>query len=115
MKYLPFGIIVVGLLLTEFVMVINSSFKSNPYCKEAFYDNFYVNWFDKIDTFNEIESIGQIMYTQYVLQFLVAGNILLLATIAAVVLTINTDTNTYSSKQIIFKQLSRNSKNSLFV
>ena len=32
------------------------------------------------------------MFTQYVLQFLIAGNILLLATIAVVVLTINTST-----------------------
>ena len=53
------------------------------------------------------------MFTQYVLQFLIAGNILLLATVAVVVLTINTKTETKS--QIIFKQISRNHKNVLLV
>ena len=76
--------------------------------------NFYVNWFDKIDKVTEIELVGQIMYTDYVLQFLIAGNILLLATIAAVVLTVNTKISS-TKTQIIFKQLSRNSNHSLLI
>ena len=54
------------------------------------------------------------MFTQYVLQFLIAGNILLLATVAAVVLTINSKTK-FAKNQIIFKQLSRTSKHALLV
>jgi NADH-quinone oxidoreductase subunit J len=74
--------------------------------------NFYVNWYDKIDAITEIEAIGQVLYTHYILQFLIAGNILLLVTVGVVVLTINTNTNNIKN-QIIFKQLSRNYKNVL--
>ena len=113
-KYLPFGIVVLGLVLLESLMLIKDSFTFNSYINIEL-KNFYVNWLDQTDAFNEIEAVGQIMYTQYVVQFLIAGNILLLATIAAVVLTVNTDNKTQLTKQIIFKQLSRTNKNSIIV
>ena len=114
LKYLPFGLIILGLVLLEVLILIKSSFNFNPYINIEL-KNFYVNWLDYTDAFNEIEAVGQIIYTQYVVQFLIAGNILLLATIAAVVLTVNTDNKTQLTKQIIFKQLSRTNKNSLIV
>ena len=84
----------------------------NSYSSEFFF-NFYCNWLDKTDSFTEIETIGQIMYNKYVFQFLIAGNILLLASVAVVVLTL---TNKSENKnQIIFKQISRNYKNSVLV
>ncbi len=113
LKYFPFGFVIGSVFLTEIVLVISDTFKENPYKTELLY-NFYVNWYDKLDVFTEIQSIGQVVYTQYVLQFLIAGNILLLATIASVVLTINTNINSQNNKtQVIFKQLSRNYKNVL--
>ena len=112
LKYFPFGFIIGSVFLTEIALVIAETFKTNPYKSEVL-SNFYVNWYDKIDIFTEIQSIGQVVYTQYVLQFLLAGNVLLLATLAAVVLTVNiTSKNSYKT-QVIFKQLSRNYKNVL--
>jgi NADH-quinone oxidoreductase subunit J len=112
LRYFPFGFIIGSVFLTEIILVIAETFKTNPY-KNSVLTNFYVNWYDKIDVFTEIQSIGQVVYTQYVLQFLVAGNVLLLATLAAVVLTINTSVKSNNKTQIIFKQLSRNYKNVL--
>lgn len=114
LKYLPFGLVIGTVFLTEILLVIKETFKSNPYQDELLY-NYYVNWYDKIDTFTEIQTLGQILYTQYVLQFLVAGNVLLLATVAAVVLTLGTSTENREKTQVIFKQLSRNTKNVLVV
>ena len=114
LKYLPFGLVIGTVFLTEILLVIKETFKSNPYQDELLY-NYYVNWYDKIDTFTEIQTLGQILYTQYVLQFLVAGNVLLLATVAAVVLTLGTGTENREKTQVIFKQLSRNTKNVLVV
>ena len=111
-KYFPFGFIIGSVFVAEIVLVVAETFKENPY-KSEFLSNFFVNWYDKIDVFTEIQAIGQIVYTQYVLQFLIAGNVLLLATLAAVVLTVNTDTNNDYKTQVIFKQLSRNYKNVL--
>lgn len=112
LRYFPFGFIIGSVFLTEIILVIAETFKTNPY-RNSVLTNFYVNWYDKIDVFTEIQSIGQVVYTQYVLQFLIAGNVLLLATLAAVVLTINTSIKSNNKTQIIFKQLSRNYKNVL--
>ena len=111
LKYFPFGSFIGLIFLSEIFLFINEKFKNNPYL-DSFLLNYYTNWFDNVDSLIEIETIGQILYTHYVLQFLIAGNILLLSVIGAVALTINTK-NSYK-KQIIFKQLSRNYKNVLF-
>ena len=113
LKYFPFGAVIGGVFLTEILMVVGETFKSNPY-NVSFLYNSHFNWYERIDTFTEIRSIGQVVYTEYVLQFLIAGNVLLLATIAAVVLTINTNVAS-DKKQVIFRQLSRNYKNVLIV
>ena len=113
LKYFPFGSLISGVFLVEMLIVVNETFQLNPYSSNIL-ENVYFNWYTRIENFTEIQSIGQVVYTQYVLQFLIAGNVLLLATIAAVVLTINTRENT-DKKQIIFKQLSRNYKNVLIV
>ena len=107
LKYFPFGSFIGIIFLIEILILVQESFKLNPY---QFHDFF--NWYDKIDAISEIEAIGQVLYTHYVLQFLVAGNILLLATVGVVVLTVNTNTVNLKN-QVIFKQLARNYKNVL--
>ena len=57
--------------------------------------------------------MGQVLYTEYVFQFLIAGNILLLSVIGAVVLTLNRRSGYLSKKQMDFNQLSRISRNVL--
>lgn len=107
-KYFPIGSLISVLFLFEMVYVIFGCFKENPY-KTSFYDSFYTNWFTNLDTLNDIESLGQIIYTHFVIQFLVAGLILLLSVIAAVALTKNIRVN-QPKKQSLFKQISRNYK-----
>ena len=111
-KYFPFGSLIGILFSFEVFLLISKNFTSNSYINSVLY-NFHTNWFDKLDTLTELESIGQILYTNYVLQFLIAGNILLLSAIGAVSLTLKTKQS--SRKQIIFKQLSRTYKNVLIV
>lgn len=75
--------------------------------------NSHLDWFNKLDYFTEIVSIGNLLYTDYIIQFLLSGNILLLATIGPVTLTlVRSDKST--KKQIIFKQLARNYKSVLY-
>lgn len=111
-KYFPFGSLIGILFSFEIFLLISKNFTSNSYINSVLY-NFHTNWFDKLDTLTELESIGQILYTNYVLQFLIAGNILLLSAIGAVSLTLKTKQS--FRKQIIFKQLSRTYKNVLIV
>ena len=112
LKYFPFGLFIGSIFFFEIVLMIKNTFNLNPY-GESTITNFYINWYDKLDSFTEINSIGQVVYTQFVLQFLIAGNVLLLATLAAVVLTITTEQKPDYKTQLIFKQLSRNYKNVL--
>jgi len=112
LKYFPFGSLIGIIFLIEIFFLIGENFRANPYI-DSFLFNYYTNWFDKLDSLTELESIGQVLYTHYVVQFLIAGNILLLSVIGAVALTLKTRQS--PRKQIIFKQLSRTYKNVLIV
>nr|QYB23215.1 NADH dehydrogenase subunit 6 [Lithodesmioides sp. mgcode 4] len=112
LKYFPFGSFVGIVFLIEMLLVIFNTFKVSPYNFNVVLFNSYTNWFEKIDSLTDLESIGQILYTNYVVQFLIAGFILLLSVIGAVVLTIKTTTK-QEKTQSIFKQLSRNYKHVL--
>jgi len=114
-RYFPFASILGFILFVEILYIIFDTFKSNPYIFiESIKSNSYINWYDKIDMIAENEVVGQVLYTEYVLQFLIAGNILLLVVIGSVVLTLNTRSGVaLDKKQSDFKQLSRSYKNVL--
>lgn len=69
----------------------------------------YTNWYRFIDSVSDIDVYGQVLYSYFVLQFLVVGLILLVVLIGVVFLT-----NTYSSSKTVdqstYKQLSVTSK-----
>lgn len=110
-KYVPFAFIVGIVLLFEILNIIYQNFTFTPYVNSEIFNNNYINWFDKIDYITELEAVGQVLYTHYVLQFLIAGYILLLAVLCPVILVLNTNKQVQS--QIFFKQLSRNYKNAI--
>nr|YP_010139029.1 NADH dehydrogenase subunit 6 [Lithodesmium undulatum]QQJ94637.1 NADH dehydrogenase subunit 6 [Lithodesmium undulatum] len=111
-KYFPFGSFLGLIFFIEMFLVIFKTFKRSPYQFNTTFLNNYTNWFEKIDTLTDLEVIGQILYTHYIVQFLIAGFILLLSVIGAVILTIKTKTK-QEKTQSIFKQLSRNYTNVL--
>jgi len=107
LKYFPFGSFLGVIFLIEILIVVPGIFESiNPY-STSFLFNSYSDWVNKLDYFTEIISIGHLLYTDYVIQFLLSGNILLLATIGPVTLVLVRTIET-TKKQITFKQLSRN-------
>lgn len=106
LKYLPFGSFIGIVFLIEILLVIPTAFEIiNPY-NNSFLSNFYLDWFNKLDYFTEIASVGYLLYTDYIIQFLISGNILLLATVGPVTLVLIRSSNA-TKKQITFKQLSR--------
>jgi NADH:ubiquinone oxidoreductase subunit 6 (subunit J) len=51
--------------------------------------NFYwVNWFAEMNTMSNIQNIGQLLYTYYFVFFLMAGFILFIAVLGALMLTL---------------------------
>lgn len=108
-QYFPFGIAISSIILLETFWILYNYFPLNPYTG-SFLVNYYENWIDKTDSINEIEALGQIIYSNYVVQFLIAGMILLLAVLGVVVLTFST--KKFVKKQITSKQVTRNYANS---
>jgi NADH-quinone oxidoreductase subunit J len=107
-KHLPVGFIFSIILLLPLLREISVNFEKNVYFN-SFYLNKYQNWFDLIDSITDVESYGQILYSYFVLQFLISGLILLLVLIGVVYLT-NSFKVKQATDQSIFKQLSRNFK-----
>lgn len=111
-RYLPTPIILGVLLLVPLIHQIQAHFGPSGntllYSNYNFYTNYYQNWYDLIDSANDIDVYGQVLYSYYVLQFLLTGFTLLLVLIGAVYLTNSFEKGT--PKQTGFKQLARKAK-----
>jgi NADH-quinone oxidoreductase subunit J len=111
-KYLPVGFIFGAFLLLPLLSEIHTNFSSTS--KNRYYNSFYLNnfqnWYDLIDSTNDLEVYGQVLYSYFVLQFLVAGLILLLVLVGVVYLTNSFNIEKKRLDQAVFKQLARESK-----
>jgi len=109
MKHVPVGFFFGFILLLPMLNEIMNEFKSNG-CYKSFYLNKFQNWYDLSDSIVDVEVYGQVLYTYFVLQLLIAGLILLLVLVGVVCLVNNYTVNEQTLDQAVFKQLSRNSK-----
>ena len=102
--YFPLGTLIGATLFIE----IWSAF-SKLFSKHVQIDDFnsYLNWYDIIDSLIDINVVGQLFYTHYVLQILIAGLILYVAVIGVAFLTIKSAYKLSDRNQILFRQLSR--------
>ena len=92
-KYSAFGIFVIISFLFFVQQTFDYYYESNSYDGVVLHPNFYKNFYNE-DEMSEIVSIGQILYTQYVIQFLVAGLILSLSVLGVCVLVFQTSLST---------------------
>lgn len=105
-KYLPAGLVFGLSFLIPIIYQISGSFKSGTLIDEFQYTyTETISWFDLIDSSSEIEGYGQILYSYFILQFLLVGLILLLVLVGVVYL-INTFNTRRTTNQSAFKQLS---------
>ena len=105
--YFPVGILIGLTMLIEIYGAFSKVFSKNT--NFSLYDhNSYLNWYENLDSLPDVYVFGQVFYTQYVLQILMAGLILYLAAIAVAFLTVKTAFNRVNEReQSISKQLSR--------
>ena len=104
-KYFPLLNFIGFIFLIELFIIIKDNYNSNPY-NESFLINVNTNWFDKIDSLSDIEILGQILYTHYIIQFLLAGIILLIAVLGSIAITITKKSKNFRT-QNSFRQISR--------
>jgi NADH:ubiquinone oxidoreductase subunit 6 (subunit J) len=77
---------------------------------DSFYSNKTQNFYALVDSISDIEVYGQALYSYFVLQFLVAGLVLLVVLVGVVYLTNNYNVKKQRLDQAAFKQLARESK-----
>lgn len=104
--YFPVGVLIGSTVLVEVQGAFSRTFSkyTNLITQEH---NSYLNWYDVVDLLPDIYVLGQIFYTHYVLQILIAGLILYFSVILVAFLVVKTDFSKTSCEQSIFKQLSR--------
>ena len=105
--YFPMGILIGITMFVEIYGAFSKVFSKDT--NFSFQDhNSYLNWYENLDSLPDVYVFGQVFYTQYVLQILIAGLILYLAAIAVAFLTVKTAFNRVNVReQAISKQLSR--------
>jgi len=72
-----------------------------------------IEWDFLLNSLSNVEALGQLMYTYYFYFFIVAGFILLVAMVGAIILTMQAQMNV--RRQQIFQQVSRNMESAVFL
>nr|QYB22917.1 NADH dehydrogenase subunit 6 [Nitzschia ovalis] len=105
--YFPAGVLIGSVIFIEVYGAFSKVFSKNT--NFSFQEhNLYYNWYDIVDSLPDVYVFGQIFYTHYVLQILIAGLILYLAVIAVAFLTVKTALNRgIVREQSVSRQLSR--------
>ena len=101
--YLPIGLMVGGVLFFEIILMM--------YSPELFSKDFQIIGRIVETDLTNTEILGNLIYTEYFLQFQMAGFILLVAMIGAIVLTLRH--RDYVRRQVISDQISRDSSTSI--
>ena len=105
--YFPVGVLIGLTLLFEIYSAFSKVFSKNTNVITLEH-NFYSNWYDSLDALPDLYVFGQIFYTHYVLQILIAGLILYLAVIGVAFLTVKSAFQKGERReQSISRQLSR--------
>lgn len=102
-KYLPVGLLVGSVLFLEIILMM--------YSPEIFSKEFKIIGRIVETDLTNTEILGRLIYTEYFLQFQMAGFILLVAMIGAIVLTLRH--RDYVRRQNIHDQVSRNPNTSI--
>ncbi len=98
-QYLPFALLLGVIFFIQIFLSLEEVF-ANVSIKSDI-----TSWYLLIDDLTNIEILGQLLYTDFLLCFLLAGILLLIAMIGAIILTLNF--NSQRQNEIIARQLSR--------
>jgi len=86
LKYGPLGYFISFIFILEITLPLKdlNNFSSLSFSTT----NLWINWMSEIDFISNIQAIGQLLYTYYFVFFLVAGLILFVAVLGALMLTL---------------------------
>ena len=120
LDFFPYAGFIVGIFLIE--ILTYNRYLGLPSTKDIFLILFPLNWDDTILSIGNldgnIENLGKILYTSYLLPFLEAGFLLFLAMVGAIVIAMDSDSviKTVTKKQQDpINQVVRNSENAVYL
>lgn len=109
-QYIPIGALLATCFLTEIIIVLNNELTSLisflPYFEYNYNLFSFVHitfWSLEVNSIQNIKAIAMVLYTYYALLFLLAGLILLVAMLGAIVLTLHKKRDI--KRQDIYKQV----------
>jgi len=73
----------------------------------------YVGWRDLVDPVANMETLGQVLYTEYALYVVLAGFVLLVAMIGAIVLTLQERSFAVAKRQQAYQQIARDASRAI--
>lgn len=102
LRYLPVGGIIGLIFLLEIFLIVDN--ETIPLFEPPFGAHYltYTAYAEKIQSWTNIESVGNLLYTTYFILFLISSLILLVAMIGAIVLTMHKTAKV--KRQDVFKQ-----------
>jgi NADH-quinone oxidoreductase subunit J len=109
-QYLPIGGLIGFVFLIEIFLIIDSDLI--PILSNLT-TTCLVNWSFFFDQLTNTQRIGQLIYTYYFYAFILAGAVLLIALIGAIVRTLQSNNKIY--RQYIYQQISRDFENAIFL
>lgn len=112
--YGPLGYFILFIFLLEITLPLTETMCNLPYFENINNLYFYLSWFESYDELTNIERIGQLLYTYFYVYFLMAGFILFIGIIGALMLTLN-PTRAKNYKQNLTNQISRNRSNAFLI
>jgi len=110
-QYLPVGGFIGIIFFLEVMLIVDNDFV--PLISSNGSSSDYIQWSGGIDSVSNMSSLGQVLYSYYALAFLMAGIILLVAMIGAIVLTMQIRTTV--RRQHIFQQVSRDADHAVYL
>lgn len=106
-QYFPIGVLIGLSLFAQIYGAFSKFFANNTNFSNIDTNNYY-NWYYNLDVLPDVFVFGQVFYTHFVLQILIAGLILYIAVIGVAFLTVRSSFEKKSKlEQSIFRQLSR--------
>ena len=113
LHHFPFGFFITVVFFIQLSIIILNSFSSYKVFKAPYMvDNSFLFQYYNFDSLIDLESIGHIIYTHFVLQFIVVGLILFVSLVGVVFLTIidgkKKKKKTFTSSSIMLSPTSRN-------
>jgi len=98
-SYVPLGLIVAFVLFLELYYVVRGDLVAGEGGEE------YVSWGSMVQSVSNVEVLSEVLYTYYVYYFLLAGLVLFVAMVGAIVLTLHHKADV--RRQDVYRQVGR--------